>query len=176
MAWPVLGAVAGGAGGAAGGAGIWALLKNLMGGMGGMGGAGGAGGAASTSQLGPTPQTMGFMENGQLIPQSFSAKTGQLGPTPGQLGPSAGPNSGQAQAGQSAQAKMGLNQKFNNLQSKVNGVFDSARAFGQALGGLDKTPLNNIPRNTPPIILPQNNQNPGNIAMAALMARIAGLG
>lgn len=56
----------------------------------------------------------------------------------------------------------------------VNNIFNSLRAFGTSLGGIDKTPLNNIPRNPAQVIYPQNNQNPGSVALMALMQKIAG--
>lgn len=86
------------------------------------------------------------------------------------LGKSAAPQTGGPSDVQAASGKLSSHQ---NLTQKVNDAFNSLRAFGESLRGADKTPLNNIPRNAPQVILPANNQNPGSMNLQQLMAMIA---
>lgn len=78
------------------------------------------------------------------------------------------------QGGSQSEQKMGLTQLHDNIQKNVNGFFNGLREFGTALGGLDKTPLNNIRLTQPQVLNPADIQNPNAMALAALMAKIAG--
>lgn len=82
----------------------------------------------------------------------------------------------QPQQGQRPSAASGIDaqNQWKARTDGVNNIFNSLRGFGMSLQGPDLTPLNDIPRNTPPIIYPQNNQNPGSVALMALMQKIAG--
>lgn len=157
-------------------------LLPMLGALKGMKGSGGGGGGMGSSMMGPTPQTSGFMPNGQMVPQAWDPKTGQLAPVQqGPVGGSGGYAPGSLQTGGAmpqqgggAEKQMGLLQLHDNLQKNMNGVAEGLKMFGHSLGGLDKTPLNNISRNQPPIIRPGDIQNPGVLGLAALMAKIAG--
>lgn len=190
MAIPILAALAGGGAAAGGGtaaaAGGGGLFGGLMGGGAGMfpwldktlaGGMKGGGGMG-VSGLGPTPQTSGFMPNGQMLPQAWNPKTGQLQPV--QQGPVGGPNPGSAQTMPMGGGQMGnpsQDQKsklslWQNLSDRINGFAFGLMQFGQALGGPHKEGLNMIPRNPIPIIQPGQMVNPGTQDLQSVMASI----
>jgi hypothetical protein len=148
-----------GAGGAAAGGGFWAWLQALLA-KGGMGAAaGGGGGAAGAS--GVSPQlTQGGMNLAKIgsqfsVPGVTNGTSGATSPTGGEAG-----------------GNMGALKQWDNRNNKVNSIFAGLRTFGTAFGGPDKTGLNGIPRNQPPIIYPQNNQNPGLVQLMQLMQQI----
>lgn len=154
------------------------MLGQMKGGMGAMGGGGGGGGAAAMgggfgagASSFATPGTPGSV-NGTPMPQTPG---GYSNMQPGGYAQGNSIGGPPAQAQQSGSEKqMGLLQVHDNLQKNMNGVAEGLKMFGHSLGGLDKTPLNNIPRNTPPVIRPVDLQNPGTVGLAALMQMIAG--
>lgn len=158
----------------------WApILKLLVGKM----GAGAAGGAAGgTSALGggfgaaasrfAVPGAAGNV-NGTPMPQTQGGAS-NLQPGGYAQGPSIGGATGMPAQQQGASQQQGLLKTHENLTRNVNGFFDGLRMFGNALGGLDKTPLNAIRLTQPQVLNASQIQNPGELGLAALMQRIIG--
>lgn len=184
MAWiPILtrifgmGAAGGGGTAAAGGFGGLASKFAVPGMAGSVGGAptagsmvapaaGGGGGFGGVLGNFGAPGTPGSV-NGAPMP--MTPRAGAAGQRPN-FNPMAGGSGG----GSDAQAEMDAAQTQELDNKKWNIRFNALKQFGHSLGGLDKTPLNNIPRNSPQVIMPADIQNPGTMALAALMAKIAG--
>lgn len=104
----------------------------------------------------------------------FSGSMGAGGAAGGDIWAQLAAILGKQPPGQGAQATKGKMGVHENITAKVNDSFNSLRAFGESMRGADMTPLNNIPRNSAQVIMPQNNQNPGITNLQALMAMIAG--
>lgn len=162
-------AMAGGGGASSGG--LWAMLSKLLGGGAAAGGA--TGGATAAAPAGMNLAGMAGQFGAPGTPGAVNGAPMMRSPGMGMPQSPQGAMAG-GQSGGGAAGQMGALNAHQNMSGKVNDAFNSLRAFGQSLGGVDKTPLNNIPRNQPPIIYPQNNQNPGVVNLQALMAAIAG--